>query len=173
MFQNECSSVFSTDWRIVNLDNLFDVLLNKSGAWEPRPSHNLWRINRMASARILRKVIPQPKILPLNSGIDIERYIAIDINGGITYQLPSTDCSNMFVHQAIGSRMIHLQPTSECKNQCRRLSVRLKKNQICNALEILWILYCIFTHVLNFFLLLQCFMIGGITSQFPQISTQK
>lgn len=132
VFQRDAYKVFSTDSRIVNLDNLFDVLLNKSGAGESRPSHNLWRINRMAPARIIRQIIPQPKTLPLNSGIDIERYIIIDINGGVRYQLPSTDCSNMFVHQAIGSRMFHLQPTIECKNQCRRLSVQLKQNQICN-----------------------------------------
>lgn len=132
MFQTDAYKIFSTDWRIVNLDNLFDVLLNKSGAWESRPSHNLWQIKRMAPARIIRTVISQPKTLPLHSGIDIERYIAIDIDGGTRYKLPSTDCSNMFVHQVIGSRMIHLQPTSECKYQCRRLSVRLKPKQICN-----------------------------------------
>lgn len=141
VFQIDAYKVFSTDSRIVNLDNLFDVLLNKSGASPSKPSHNLWRINRMAPARLLRTIIPQPKTLPLHSGIDIERYITIDIDGGVTHQMPNTDCSNMFVHQAIGARMIYLQPTSECKNQCRRLSVQLKQNQICNfrTLEILWI----------------------------------
>lgn len=92
----------------------------------------MWRINRMTPARILRKLFPQPKSIPKNAGIDIERYIAFDVNGGgVTYQLPTTDCSNMFIHQAIGSRMIHLQPTNECKQHCRRLTVKLKQNHIC------------------------------------------
>lgn len=106
VFQNDARRIFSTDWRVADLDNLFDVLLNKSGAWESRPSHSIWRVNRMAPARILRAIFPQPKTLPLHSGISIERYIANDINGGVTYQFPSYDCSNMFVHQAIGTRMI-------------------------------------------------------------------
>lgn len=67
----------------------------------------------------------------MNAGIDIERYVAFDINDGVTYQLPSTDCSNMFVYQAIGSRIIHLEPTIECKQQCRRIIVKLKQNHTC------------------------------------------
>lgn len=131
MFQNNAYNVQSTDHRITNLDQLFDILLNKNGALQSQSSHNLWRVNRMEPARLLRKLFPQPKSLPMHSSIDIERYIAIDIDGGVTYQLPSTDCSNMFVYQAIGSRMIHLQPTIECKHQCRRLSVILKQNHTC------------------------------------------
>lgn len=111
-------------------------MLNKSGKSDRRPSHNLWRINRMTPARILRTIFPTPKTIPKHAGIDIERYIAFDVNGGATtYQLPSTDCSNMFVYQAIGSRVIYLQPTSECRQQCRRLTVKLKQNHTCKYIS--------------------------------------
>lgn len=130
MFREEAYKVYSTDGKIKNLDHLFAVMLNKSGK-SVIPSHNLWRINRMTPARILRALFPAPKTLPKHAGIDIERYLAFDVNGGVTYQLPSTDCSNMFVYQAIGSRVIHLQPTGECEQHCRRISVKLKQNHTC------------------------------------------
>lgn len=131
MFRQEAFKVRSTDANIKNLDHLFDVLLNKSGKSVKTASHNLWRINRMTPARILRALFPAPKTLPKHAGIDIERYLAFDINGGVPYALPSTDCANMFVYQAIGSRVIHLQPTSECEQQCRRISIKLNQNHTC------------------------------------------
>lgn len=128
IFRDEAYKIRSTHSNIANLDQLFAAMLNSSGKEAQRPSHNLWRINRMTPARLLRTVFPTPKTIPIHAGIDIERYIAFDIDGGVTYQLPSTDCSNMFVYQAIGSRLIHLQPTTECKHHCRRLTVKLKQN---------------------------------------------
>lgn len=130
MFRKEAYRVRSTDSAVANLDQLFNVMLNRSGKSDTKRSNNLWRINRMTPARILRKLFPAPP-LPTNAGIDIERYVAFDIAGGVTYQLPSTDCSNMFVYQAIGSRIIHLEPTIECKQQCRRITVKLKPNHTC------------------------------------------
>lgn len=131
MFRQEAYRVRSTERNVANLDQLFDVMLNKSGKSDTTPSNNMWRINRMTPARILRALFPAPKTIPMNAGIDIERYLAFDLNGGVTYQLPSTDCSNMFVYQAIGSRIIHLEPTIECKQQCRRITVKLKQNHTC------------------------------------------
>lgn len=135
IFREEAYKVRSSDPNVVNLDQLFDVMLNKSDKAGRRSSHNLWRINRMTPARILRTIFPTPPTVPKHAGIDIERFIAFDVHvdddGATTYQLPSTDCSNMFVYQAIGSRVIHLQPTSECKQQCRRLTVKLKQNHTC------------------------------------------
>lgn len=106
---------------------MFDMLLNKTKKYA-KSSHNLWRINRMSPSRVLRTMFPAPETLPTHAAIGIERYIAIDTGDDITYQLPSSDCSNIFVYQAVGSRTIHLQPTVECEEQCRRVSVRLKPN---------------------------------------------
>lgn len=85
----------------------------------------------MTPGRMLRALFPAPKAIPEHAGIDIERYVAFDMNGGVTYQLPSTDCSNMFIHQAIGSRIIQLKPTAECQDECRRITIKLKENHTC------------------------------------------
>ena len=131
MFRIEADRIRSSDASIVNLDQLFDVMLNKSGKTTTKNIHILWRINRMTPGRMLRALFPAPKAIPEHAGIDIERYIAFDMNGGVTYQLPSTDCSNMFIHQAIGSRIIHLKPTVECQDECRRITIKLKENHTC------------------------------------------
>lgn len=134
IFQQDAYKVHSTDSQITNLDGLFHVLLNRSEKAAPSnfPIHTtMWRINRMAPARALRTLFRQPNTIPPNAGIDIERYITFDVSGGSTYHLPTTDCSNMFVHQAIGSRVIHLQPTNECAHQCRLLTVKLEQNYTC------------------------------------------
>lgn len=177
IFRHEAYKVHSTDVNIGNLDQLFDVMLNSSKKRAQTRSHTLWRINRMTPARLLRALFPSPKTIPLHAGIDIERYIAFDVNGGVTYQLPSTDCSNMFVYQAIGSRVIHLQPTSECRQQCRRITVQLKQNHTCkyplnplcysilNTFLVVSAVSFIF-HILTLSFVFQYFMTGGIGNRF-------
>lgn len=127
IFRQSAYDVRSTTPGIHNLDQLFNHFLNKSNS-DCTESHNLWHINRMTPARILRKMFATPKHLPKNAGIGIDRYVSVDSVASAAYELPTTDCSNMFVHQASGSRHIHLQPTKECHQHCRRISVRLKPN---------------------------------------------
>lgn len=134
-FKENAYKVYSTNTNIQNLDHLFDALLLNKTKYDDKTSHNLWRVNRMAPARILRTIFPTPKSLPLHAAIGIERYIAFDTVHSASYRLPTADCSNMFVYQARGSRTIHLQPTKECEQQCRRTSVRLKENFIRKSKE--------------------------------------
>lgn len=138
IFQQDAYKVQSTDNRIADLDGLFHVIMNGSDNSVPVISHSMWRINRMAPARVLRTLFPSPKTIPQNAGIDIERIIAFDISGGVPYRLPTTDCSNMFMYQAIGSRVIHLQPTNECTEQCQRLTVKLEQNYTCTVDRFVW-----------------------------------
>lgn len=130
IFRQSAYRVRSTKVGIHNLDQLFAHFLNKSNDEYVENSHNLWHINRMTPARVLRKLFATPKHLPKNAGLGIDRYVIIDSVTSESYELPTTDCSNMFVYQASGLRRIHLQPTRECHHRCRRISVRLKPNHI-------------------------------------------
>lgn len=114
----------STNKNIKNFDNLINDFTNKTHQIE---SHSLYRINRMIPARILRKYLPK---MPSN-GINLERFLAIDTAQAFPYRIPDCECSNMFVVQAMGSRIITLRPTSECRSKCRTISVKLSPSYAC------------------------------------------
>lgn len=114
----------STNKNIKNFDNLINDFTNKTHQIE---SHSLYRINRMIPARILRKYLPK---MPSN-GINLERFLAIDTAQASPYRIPDCECSNIFVVQAMGSRIITLRPTSECRSKCRTISVKLAPSHAC------------------------------------------
>ncbi|XP_055586264.1 uncharacterized protein LOC129738953 [Uranotaenia lowii] len=111
---------------IQNLDDLFRHFGNgsQSTSTTMSESHNVWRCNRMAPARLLRTVFPRPARLP-STGVSLERYLVVDSPQAPPYRIPDAECANMFVLQGYGSRTFLLRPTQECRHRCRTLSVRL------------------------------------------------
>lgn len=89
--------------------------------------HNMWRCNRMLPARLLRGLFARPERLP-STGVALERYMAIDTAHAPSYALPDTECANVYIQQAVGTRFIILRPTNECRHKCRTLSVRLPQS---------------------------------------------
>ncbi|KAJ6640264.1 hypothetical protein Bhyg_13014 [Pseudolycoriella hygida] len=128
VFVNDANRVQSTNKNIKTLKDLFADFLNDTHQLD---SHTLWRCNRMNPAQILRQIIPKPKRLP-NSGMSIERYLAIDTAAAPPYRIPDVDCSSIFVIQLKGTRTILLRPTTECKHKCRTISVRLPQSYVLN-----------------------------------------
>lgn len=126
VYRQDASSVHSTNENINNLDELFENFLNGTHQTE---SHNLWRCNRMNPLRLLRKVIVHPDRLP-KTGLNIERFLAIDTPAGPSFQIPDTECSNVFVYHVKGIRTIILRPTAECDSQCRTITVRLPESYV-------------------------------------------
>ncbi|EDW06653.1 uncharacterized protein LOC6583669 [Drosophila mojavensis] len=100
-------------------------------------AHNLWRCNRMLPARLLRPIFARPLRLPSMS-VALERYVAIDTAQAPAYTLPDTECPNVYVHQAVGTRFIILRPTSECRQRCRTLSMRLSQSFVLNYNWLYW-----------------------------------
>lgn len=129
MFVHDANKVQSTNRNIKTLKDLFTDFLNDTHQLE---SHTLWRCNRMNPAQILRQIVPKPKRLP-NSGMSIERYLAIDTASAPPYRIPDVDCSSIFVIQLKGTRTILLRPTTECKHKCRTISVRLPQSYVCKC----------------------------------------
>lgn len=123
IFQRDAFRVQSTSPEITNLDELF----NHFNHTHHTQSHNIWRCNRMQPARLIRQLFERPQRLP-KTGIALERYIMMDSSNAASYSLPDTECSNMYVQQASGTRFIILRPTPECRNKCRTLSIRLPQS---------------------------------------------
>lgn len=130
VYEQDAFKVQSTNKHIKNLNDLFVDFLNFTQERTQEKSHNLWRCNRMNPLRLLRKLISLPDRMP-NTGMSIERYLAIDTADAPSYSIPDTDCSNMFIYQLKGLRTIVLRPTSECKDKCRTISVRLQESVVC------------------------------------------
>lgn len=137
VFNEHAYNVKSTQPNVHNLDQLFASLLNSSASKSSAGSHHLWRINRLLPARILRKIFAKPFGLPETAGIGMERFVAIDTPLSKSYALPETDCSNMFVLMAKGSRTIRFIPTIECQMSCRSLTFHLHENTFCKFAAVL------------------------------------
>ncbi|XP_034490058.1 uncharacterized protein LOC117793774 [Drosophila innubila] len=147
IFQRDAYRVHSTNDGVHNLEDLFGQFNSSSS--DPNPddtlgtpvwsthAHNLWRCNRMLPARLMRPFFARPMRLP-SMGLALERFVAIDTAQAPAYTLPETECPNVYVHQAVGSRFIILRPTSECRHRCRTLSMRLTQSFVLNYNWLYW-----------------------------------
>ena len=128
IFQRDAYRVQSTNRDVTNLEELFaqfnQTQSSNSGQGQ---THSLWRCNRMLPARLLRQLFARPSRLS-SMGVALERYIAVDSALAPAYTLPHTECANVYIQQALGSRLIILRPTSECRHSCRTLSLRLPES---------------------------------------------
>lgn len=89
------------------------------------------RINRMETGRVFRKLLKPPRgsqVPPHASSLGIERFLLFDGPLSGHYTLPSTEGANVFLKQMAGQRFIVLEPSSECRGTCRRLSILLEEN---------------------------------------------
>ncbi|KAH8273532.1 hypothetical protein KR018_012389 [Drosophila ironensis] len=150
IFQRDAYRVHSTNQGVHNLEDLFGQFNSSStpaaaagaGAATATPTwtqqaHNLWRCNRMVPARLLRPIFARPPRLP-SMGVALERYVAIDTAQAPAYTLPETECPNVYIHQAVGTRFIILRPTSECRQRCRTLSLRLTRSFVLSYNWLYW-----------------------------------
>lgn len=148
IFQRDAYRVHSTNQGVHNLEDLFGQFNSSSSrsnsdsvdvrtpAWSQH-AHNLWRCNRMLPARLLRPIFARPMRLP-SMGVALERFVAIDTAQAPAYTLPETECPNVYIHQAVGTRFIILRPTSECRHRCRTLSMRLTQSFVLNYNWLYW-----------------------------------
>ncbi|XP_026765420.2 uncharacterized protein LOC113523619 isoform X2 [Galleria mellonella] len=87
-----------------------------------------WKFNTMNTARLLRQLIPRPKVVP-KFGQSTERFIIIDSKQD-TFRIPDTECNFSFLLILSGNRQVHLVPAEECKHQCKSLKVDLKETYL-------------------------------------------
>lgn len=128
-FKQDAYKIDSTNNEILNLDDLFKDFNEFNRTKRQIESNNILKCNRMGPARVLRQLFPKPTIMPM-TGISLERFVAIDTPRAKPYRIPDTECSNVFIVQGYGKRIIILRPTSECRSKCRTLSVTLPPSYV-------------------------------------------
>ncbi|XP_026669084.1 uncharacterized protein LOC108624689 [Ceratina calcarata] len=95
-----------------------------------RRNHIGWRINRMEPARIVRELFPRPRETPLWFEQSIERFILFDEAESPAYSLPATECANVMVRVAAGTRLIRIIASPECHSSCEPKTVLLSPGKI-------------------------------------------
>lgn len=110
--------------------SLFQSTHNSNDAGWDR-THVQWRSNRLEPTRLLRSIFGSPVGEPnYAAGVTIEKLVLVDGPRAPAYQMPTTDGTTVFIHQASGSRVILLSPANECRDTCTAVSVELPKNHI-------------------------------------------
>ncbi|XP_004525859.1 uncharacterized protein LOC101448451 [Ceratitis capitata] len=141
IFRRDAYRVQSTVRDVTNIEELFSKFSYsrlKGNTPHTIEAHNMWRCNRMLPARLLRKLFVSPTMRLPRASLALERYVAIDTAQAPAYTLPDTQCANVFVQQALGTRYIFLRPTSECRHRCRTLSLRLPQSFVLSYNWLYW-----------------------------------
>lgn len=90
----------------------------------------MWKINRVAAARVIRKIFPRPYFIPNSSEVALERYLYLSGAEAPQFFLPLTDFANVWVAQGQGYRLIVLDPSEPCISNCSSVSVLLRPRDV-------------------------------------------
>ncbi|XP_032512001.2 uncharacterized protein LOC116766296 isoform X2 [Danaus plexippus] len=126
----------------INNRDLFDkespkILVNNNYYVSPRDVFKsdlqnkdlfIWKFNNFNVARLLRQIIPRPKVVP-KFGQSTERFIIMDFKQD-KYKIPDTECNNSFLLTLKGSRIVELKPAEECKHECKSFKLELKESYL-------------------------------------------
>lgn len=128
VFNEDAQKIISSDKNLTKIEDILSFSPSKN-----MNTHISWRINRMAPARILRKVFPRPASISSWSGQSTERYVMIDEAKALPYVFPNPECSYVLLTQGFGERTIILKPSQECSGHCRTISTVLKPMYSCKS----------------------------------------
>ncbi|KAM3967992.1 uncharacterized protein ACR2FA_004397 [Aphomia sociella] len=123
IFDKESSKIFANNKHYISPPSLM-FADQQSGA----KNLYIWKFNTMNAARMLRQIIPRPKVVP-KFGQSTERFIIVDSTQD-SFQIPDTECSFSFLLILSGSRTVNLVPAEECKHQCKSLKVDLMESYL-------------------------------------------
>ncbi|XP_076310049.1 uncharacterized protein LOC143225119 [Tachypleus tridentatus] len=115
--------------RIGSLKELFEGL-STDNELSRKDIQIYWKMNRVSSARIIRRVFKRPYFIPESSEVALQRYLYVDGPEAPQYVLPLTDFANVWLAQGKGFRLIVLDPAEGCKENCSSVSVLLKPKDV-------------------------------------------
>lgn len=92
--------------------------------------HVTWKVNRVSAARIFRQVFRRPYFVPNRSEVALQRFIYFDGPEATHYYYPLTDFANVWLAQGQGYRVVVLEPSESCRNNCSTVSVLLKPKDV-------------------------------------------
>lgn len=92
--------------------------------------HIEWKINRLQTVHLIRKVFPRVYVIPLETEVSLHRYLFVDGPMSGPYSLPLTEFANIVLMQGEGKSLITMFPSSHCKTICQPVDIIVGPSQV-------------------------------------------
>lgn len=92
--------------------------------------HIEWKINRLETLHLIRKLFPRVYVIPLETEVSLHRYLFVDGPMSGPYSLPLTEFANVVLIQGEGKSLITMFPSNHCKTICQPVDVYLDPSQV-------------------------------------------
>lgn len=93
-------------------------------------AHVEWKINRLETLHVVRKVFPRLYFIPKHTEVAFHRYVFIDGPRADSYRLPLTEFANVVLMQGEGKSTFSISPSSHCQDYCSPITVTLKATEV-------------------------------------------
>lgn len=113
-----------------SLDNISSIL-DEGIFKELGPNfHISWKINRVAAARVIRKIFRRPYFIPNTTEVALQRFLFISGPDAPQFYFPVTEFANVWVAQGQGHRLVVLDPSESCWQNCSTVSILLRPQDV-------------------------------------------
>ncbi|MPC79891.1 hypothetical protein E2C01_074444 [Portunus trituberculatus] len=92
--------------------------------------HTEWKINKLETLHLIRKVFPRVYFIPQDTEVSLHRYLFIDGPKSSPYPLPLTEFANIVLMQGEGKSLIAMIPSNHCKTTCKSIDIVLNSSQV-------------------------------------------
>lgn len=92
--------------------------------------HIAWKINRLESLHIVRKIFPRLYFIPKHTEVAFHRYVFIDGPRSDAYPLPLTEFANVVIMQGEGKSVLFISPSNHCIDTCNPVTVTLDTSEV-------------------------------------------
>ena len=92
--------------------------------------HIEWKIHRLETLHLVRKVFPRVYFIPEETEVSLHRYLLIDGPMYGPYHLPLTEFANIVLMQNEGKSLITMMPSNHCKIICQPVDIFLNASQV-------------------------------------------
>jgi len=84
-----------------------------------------WKITRVGTGRLFRKLFPRPAFIPLETEVALHKYLFVEGAKAPPHEMPMTEFANMWVMQGSGQRTISFEPSVSCRSLCPQLKATI------------------------------------------------
>lgn len=77
-----------------------------------------WKITRVGTGRLFRKLFPRPAFIPRDTEVALHKYLFVEGVKAPPHEMPLTEFANIWIVQGSGQRTISFEPSVSCQSVC-------------------------------------------------------